>query len=66
MLGFVPGVLGQGELVMVNGKDGLGIEVLNGLLQAFRRGVNQRPVAEGTVCYLSFYPLRREALRSEV
>ena len=38
---FIPRVLGESELVMVDGEDRFGIEVQNGLLQAFGRGVYQ-------------------------
>ena len=43
-VGFGPGVFGEGELVMMDGEDGFGLQIQDGVLQTFGSGVNQRPV----------------------
>ena len=44
LLGFGPGVLGESELVVMDGEDRFGLQIQYGVLQIFGGGVNQRPV----------------------
>ena len=41
---FGPEVFGEGELVVMDGEDGFGLQVEDGLFQAFRRSMDKLPV----------------------